>query len=334
MLPSIDMRTIELEAWVLSICDKVIAGQPLEDDRVELKSTYLQDRQDEARRIAALCNSARSSHGLWLIGIDEKARAVPGAPADPDPANWLPQLQRYWPDLAPAVEHISVPYGPAQVQAFLFDASRAPYTVKVSGGGNMDREVPVRHGTQTRSARRDDLLRIVVPAVGRPTVEIVSAQLHLKRGLKAGTSERLWLQAGLWIENVTDTIFIPNHTCQGSILFSKSGAFDFDFTLSPTSRGGIWVRHGRDPHSAPAPAGPGATILRGDGQLVVQGPGLCEVKVNVPLSETLAHGDEAELVLTFVPVGGEPTEGRRTLYLKEPTTKTSALRAWDTGPGC
>lgn len=328
------MRKVELEAWVVSICDRVVDGHPIEDDRVELKRTYLDDRQDEARRIAALCNSANGDHALWLVGVDEKGRSVPGAPAEPDPANWLPQLHSYWPDLVPGIIwHLSVPYGGVSTVAYLFDASRAPYTVKVSGQGKVDREVPIREGARTRSARREDLLRMVVPAVRKPTVEVLRALLDLNPGSKTDASEGLWLSATLWIENVTDTIFVPHHTCQGSVLFSKSGGVDFDFALGPVSRGPMtFIRSGELPPSPPIR--PGATIHAGDGQLVVRGPGTCEVMKGFQLSELLAQGDEAELVLTFVPVGGDQVTARRTLYSEPPATNSHALRTWGTGPGC
>lgn len=145
------MTNAELEEWVLRICDKVIEGHPLEDDRVELKRTYLGDRQDEARRIAGLCNSARGESALWLVGVDEKGRSVPGAPAEPDPANWLQQLETWWPDLAPERRLLGVPYQGVMVQAYLFDTSRAPYTVKARGRRPSDH--PPRGCSPTRRPR-------------------------------------------------------------------------------------------------------------------------------------------------------------------------------------
>lgn len=47
------MRNHEIENWALSIVDRVLAGQPIEDVRVELKSTWI-DAKKAARRIAGI----------------------------------------------------------------------------------------------------------------------------------------------------------------------------------------------------------------------------------------------------------------------------------------
>ena len=74
------MRNHEIEAWALGIIDRVIQKQPIEDDRVELKAEW-PDALKAARRIAGHANAARGEPILWLIGVDEKAGAIPRANA-------------------------------------------------------------------------------------------------------------------------------------------------------------------------------------------------------------------------------------------------------------
>lgn len=255
------MTKAELEEWVLRICDKVIEGHPLEDDRVELKRTYLGDRQDEARRIAGLCNSARGESALWLVGVDEKGRSVPGAPAEPDPANWLQQLETWWPDLAPERLLLGVPYQGVMVQAYLFDTSRAPYTVKVSDA-KRNREVPFRVGTQTRSARREDLLRLLVPLVRRPDLTVLGGELSVWDPSKPVDPPR-WRWHGLVRVYVTTTapLIFPDHMTGAELTFAGD-----DLKLKA-----VCGSPGRslDPQTAKFVIPGGTVVSRGDGQLMV-----------------------------------------------------------------
>lgn len=66
------------------------------------------------------------------------------------------------------------------LHALLFETDRAPYTVYVPGpdGNPTDRlEVPYRVAAGTRSARREDLLRILVPKAAQPSLEILKCNI-------------------------------------------------------------------------------------------------------------------------------------------------------------
>lgn len=69
------LRRYEVEAWVLRIVEDVLARRLSEDHVVELKTDWPGDWPKAARRIAAHANSARQQPILWIIGLDEKARA-------------------------------------------------------------------------------------------------------------------------------------------------------------------------------------------------------------------------------------------------------------------
>src|SRR5262249_30446333 len=71
----------------------------------------------------------------------------------------------------------NVPIGDKAVVGMLFDSSRAPYVVKARVAA--ETEVPWREGTRTRSARRQDLIRLLAPTIRLPRVEPIRGELHV-----------------------------------------------------------------------------------------------------------------------------------------------------------
>jgi hypothetical protein len=92
------MNKTQIEAWALSIIDRVRADQPIEDSRVELKSEWI-EAVKAARRIAGHANAARGEPILWLIGVDEE-KGVVGAKQE-ELANWYSAVQNQFDELAP-----------------------------------------------------------------------------------------------------------------------------------------------------------------------------------------------------------------------------------------
>jgi hypothetical protein len=172
------MRSPEqVEAWVLSIVDRVRERQPIEDDRVELKADW-PDATKAARRLAGHANASGGGSVLWIIGLDDQRGVLPFSGTDP--AIWVQQLHAQFDGLGPSVETLSVPTGGGGVYALLFDTARRPFVVKNSvhgspGTGPVSLEVPWREGTSVRSARREDLIRLLVPALHLPTFEVLQA---------------------------------------------------------------------------------------------------------------------------------------------------------------
>ena len=172
------MRPAEVETWVLRVLDGVVLGTNVEDDRVELKTSWPPDTAKAARRIAAHANTARGESILWIIGADEKGRAVPGAEQQ-ELANWWPRVSRHFDGLAPSLlHHIVVPFDGRSVVALAFDTARAPYVVTNPSGGGFDRDVPWRDGARTRSAKREELLRTLAPLQRLPHVETMDAEVQ------------------------------------------------------------------------------------------------------------------------------------------------------------
>ncbi len=87
MSDTASLRPHEIELLANRIITRLQSGQPTEDDAlVELKAEW-PDPAKAARRIAAHANSARGERIVWLLGIDEGRRSVPGVEATA-PAQW------------------------------------------------------------------------------------------------------------------------------------------------------------------------------------------------------------------------------------------------------
>lgn len=241
------MQPGELEAWVLSIADRVARKQPVEDSRVELKSAWPTDAIRAARRLAGHCNAAGGEPALWVVGIDETDGVV-GASHN-DLAAWWPTVRKHFQALAPElVQDINIPVDDKTVVALLFNTNRAPFVVANPShgkpdGGCVEAEVPWREGTSIRSARREDLLRLLVPIQRLPIVEPLSARLVCTRRdpQPDQPSHHLGWQftVELYVTSATRArLIIPYHRC--AALFSiepfLSGITLHSITLSPRVR--------------------------------------------------------------------------------------------------
>lgn len=170
------MRKIEIEGWAMRVVDAVRKGEKAEDGVVELKADW-PNPLDAARRIAGQANAAGGSPTLWLIGVDETNGVTQRS--NTDLATWWSQVSAQFDEVAPTVTDLLVHVGAGEtVVALCFDTDRPPYVVKNPAGGKVQREVPWREGTSLRTAKRSDLVRILVPAQVAPRLEIVEAQLY------------------------------------------------------------------------------------------------------------------------------------------------------------
>jgi hypothetical protein len=218
------MKPSQIEAWALRVVERVETGQPNEDSRVELKREWPAEPDKAARRIAGQANAARGEPALWLIGLDQTA-GVTGA-AHADLAKWWPGVKAEFEGLAPVMVDLNVPWKGLTVVALLFETDRAPFVVKnpVYGkpnGGPVALEVPWRDGTLVRSARRDELLRLLAPLQLLPDVEVLNGWLHLEKVDQPTdpASPYIW---ELWLDLYVvprgeERLTIPFHRCQGAI---------------------------------------------------------------------------------------------------------------------
>lgn len=162
---------------MLDIVEQVTGGKSLEDDRVELKAKWPEDFRKTARQIAGHANQAGGDTIMWLIGIDETRKAV--VPVEPlEMADWWTGVERWFDELAPGFQYLTIPAHGEMVHALVLDSSRAPYVVK-SDGQSVEREVPWRAGNKTRSARRSEILRSIVEESAVPHLECFGGEVDI-----------------------------------------------------------------------------------------------------------------------------------------------------------
>lgn len=153
----------EVEVWALEIVEAVLAHQRIEDSAVELKSSW-PDPRKAADRLAAHANAARGTPILWLIGVDEKSSKLSNV--DPiELANWLSSVESFFDGFAPRlVIDLNLRFDGSTAVALYFETHQgAPFVVQYTKGSYPQFVVPWREGTALRTARRDDLLKILVP---------------------------------------------------------------------------------------------------------------------------------------------------------------------------
>jgi hypothetical protein len=219
----------QLEAWVHDLVDRVRSNSPVEDARVELKARWPDDAARAARRLAAHANAARGESILWLIGVDEKACAVPGAERT-ELSAWWPQVQARFDVVYPELQAQAVPIEQGiAVVALVFETRQAPYLVKNPAHGSardpVTWEVPWRDNTRTRSARRSELLRILSPIQLLPDIEVMDASLVVSVDADFDGAYLEWrLQAAAYFVPRSDRpIVIPFHKCQARAIIDDLG---------------------------------------------------------------------------------------------------------------
>ncbi|MEV0757155.1 hypothetical protein [Streptosporangium sp. NPDC050280] len=223
------MRAQALEARVLALVEKVLGGSSVEDSLVECKADW--PGEEKARQLAGHANSSQGEPIIWIIGLDEKAHRVSSRDPGIDLAIWWDKIRaRFDEGIAPnMVQSLVVPVGEGtSVLALAFETDRAPYVVKALTG-NVERDVPVRKGTATRSANRSDLIRMLTPVMRLPEVSVVHASGNVRR-FEGGATAHERLEIGfaisLFLYSPGDgaTVF-PKHLMRGEIeLSDKSSA--------------------------------------------------------------------------------------------------------------
>jgi hypothetical protein len=228
------LRPQQLEAHVIELVDLVLAGKRIEDDLVECKGQWPDpQRRSCTRQLAGHANKAHGEPILWIIGLDEDTHTL----THPNPvefADWWASISSRFDPPAPELEHhLVVSVGERQtVTALRFLTDRSPYVIM--GGGDaerLEREVPIRDGTRTRSARRDELLRLLIPAVAPPSARLLSASLHSRHDPavegKKPCRTSLQLRADVFFEQPAITAgaaMLPAHLMFGRIDVGSSVA--------------------------------------------------------------------------------------------------------------
>src|SRR4029077_3253342 len=158
------MTSQEVEIWAREIIGAVLDGSKSEDSKVEIKSE-LPTPEKAARQLAAHANAARGQSILWLIGIDEKARPLTDVQMT-EMSDWWAGVSARFDGFPPRLEEdVNFIFDDKKLVALHFATSQeAPYVVRHKESGSFPEfDVPWREGTRVRAARRDELLRILVP---------------------------------------------------------------------------------------------------------------------------------------------------------------------------
>lgn len=292
-----EMRRSEVEAWVLRIVDDVLAGRQDEDATVELKRDW-PDPRKAARRLAGHANAARGEPILWIIGIDGSAREAPGAPKQ-DLADWWPQVRKCFDGEAPdLLFDVSprVPDSDATVVGLAFQTDAAPFVISVPAQGSVDREVPWRQGTRVRSAKREELLRVLVPLQRKPEVTVLHADLS--ESTKSGGSNSYWSARVVvyLVPRTPEPIWILKHKVQA--FFRHCG--DPEARIHRPKL----VHLGRDMMAMRKDRGSldSLTLRHGDGEIQIVGPTALWVEFGTETQSNLSGADlDFELGMRLLP---------------------------------
>jgi hypothetical protein len=231
------MRTrLQMEAQIREILARFRDGDRGHEDLfVELKRELPSDALRAARRIAALCNSAHGAEALWIVGVEEKTgQAHPAAQQNIDIGRWWPQIQRCFDDVTPDVRHVIVHIDDGYpVIGLFFTTDQAPYVIKLPDGLTQ-KEIPWREATNTRSATRREIVRMLAPAVDTPVIDHIQTSLSYKRfvadsHVRDSITARLRLDMQLFVD-ATRQVAFPMHRQELSIQLGDSN-FDLDSRL-------------------------------------------------------------------------------------------------------
>lgn len=231
-----------LEARVLDIVDRVVAGGRAEDDLVECKTGWVEPLKG-ARRLAGQANAARGDDILWIVGLDEDGHRV--VPLDAtELANWWAQVERRFADgVTPDITVENVPTEQGTVVALGFGTDRSPYMVSADGSGGVDREIPWRTATGVRTARRGEVLSLLVEAANPPAIELLRPVLvatyfpacDRKAGLGPEPERvELRLDAEIFFERSARegaAAMLPGHQWTARFDLGAAGAVDADMTF-------------------------------------------------------------------------------------------------------
>lgn len=310
------LRVIEIENWARQVIERVERGSTIEDSRVELKRDWPDgDSNKTARRIAGHCNANTGERVLWLIGVDEKS-GVTGA-SFADLSRWWPMIESQFDEQAPSVRDVVVSAAEGTVVALVFETDRAPFVVRNAahgqqGGGPVSLEVPWRATTSVRSARRSELLRMLLATSALPSLTLRNAKADLwGRGEEANMEATLTVVVTVYAAiPFGSAVVLPDHQTSGRFSLEKMGiGNDLQVELAAKSlpdspvmrvRGRIRIEPSND--------SPLHTVHQGDQQIVLQGPGFFRFQGSFQLA-TVRHvwGDPGPLEISFTtrPVGSE-----------------------------
>ena len=222
------LRRIQIEARALQAVEAVLAGGRVEDDLIECKADW--PDESKVRQLAAHANAARGEPIIWLIGVDENSHHLTKC-RDIDPADWWVVMSKRFDEVSPELLHITLHVDEGSTVAALgFTTDQAPYVITTGAQGRVEREVPIRVATATRSARRHDLLRMLAPVITVPQAFLIKASVRLLVAEKRAPWE-LRLEAMVFFEHSgVGDVMLPTHQMWARIEFdTRQFPFELPF---------------------------------------------------------------------------------------------------------
>ncbi len=218
------MRRQDVEVLADEVIRRVVEHRytKQEDHRVQLKREWPADPRKAARQIAGHANAARGEDIVWLIGVDEDGSVQ--SVAEAEFANWWAQVRSHFDESAPTCRVYLRHWSNETIPVLHMETGAAPFVVK-TGQSAPSREVPwMERGTD--SASRRELLKILVPAVGAPEIEVLGGALPAsefqplpgERKLRGNFNAHLYFCA-----RATEPIFFACHHISVEAVFSGSG---------------------------------------------------------------------------------------------------------------
>lgn len=162
----------QLEQWALSAIEVLLRHDRHEDSLVEFKKQMPTGHHKVARRLAGHANAAHGEPVLWVIGVDEESKSLQPGKLPEDGANFWPQVWKHFDGPAPELLDVHVEYEGTTLLALGFMNERVPYVIR-TGTDSPRLEVPWRTGSRIDTATRSQLIRLVLPVVRSPRVELV-----------------------------------------------------------------------------------------------------------------------------------------------------------------
>ena len=296
------MRPSEIENWTLKVLEQLKAGERIEETRVEVKTIWI-NPQEAARKIAGHANAARGESILWIFGIDERNSNVVGVKKE-ELAVWWERVMSEFDGSTPTMIDINVFIDGVTVVSLLFETDRAPFVVKNPNYNKQkDKikfEVPWREGTSTRTAHRTDLLRLLVPIVHKPEIEILGGELTCSEDKAAGTLSWNLVALKLYVEPAQhEEINFVFHRCEV--------AFEIPDIIERTVLSNIriappYVQDFSGSHALGTPYGgpmkpDSVTAAHTQSEMIFQGPGRGDLKGGIETVYLKPQFDDSEVNL-------------------------------------
>lgn len=222
------MQSTELEMRVLASIQAITDHGLGEDDLVEFKRDWPPADKDKfVRQLAGSLNRAGGEPVVLVIGIDEKTGThFPWTGVDL--SNWWPGVKKHFDHAVPEMVRdltVQIPGGKT-VHALAIASDQAPYVLRTSNGSST-REIPIRESTGTRSATREELLRMLVPTLNVPTIDVLGVGVTFiedygdpnpDAGDDGGVFFSGW--ASIFVEHTFNrsSVMFPRHRISGELL--------------------------------------------------------------------------------------------------------------------